>query len=166
MKLCECASVKMRDLVLELVVAACVQAGPAGAAAALRPADAPRGAANLTPVPLRIANRSAAPIACEAEIAHWFSTRIGSAAAGEDVAAELWSDPATGTVVLLNAVGDRMPIQAIVCGFAGRAVTTGAAIPLQRRQGRAEPAVAFVCSGPTEAGRLDCQRQHPDAPAR
>lgn len=114
------------------------------------------------PVPLRVVNRTDATIECAASLAHWYSDTIGTAEPGELIDATFWSDPADGTVALANAKGDRMPVLALWCGFAGRSIATRFDVTFQRRRGMAEPAIALTCTGADLAGRLDCRRGQPE----
>ena len=117
------------------------------------------GTAGLDRVSFQALNRSDAAIACEASIAHWYSAEIGRAAPGETVAADLWSDPASGAVYLLNAGQDRMPVQVLFCGIEGKAASTRSDILLARRAGAAEPAIDLACDGATPDGKLACSRR-------
>ena len=130
-----------------------------GVALAETAAVVERGVEGLTRVPFRADNRSDGPIECEAAVAHWYSAKIGSAAAGGSVTGALWSNPATGAVFLLNDKQERMPVQSLWCGLAGKAAMTRADVYLERRQGVAEPAVRIACAGVTAKGALAC---HPD----
>ena len=73
---------------------------------------------------VEVKNRSGRPIACSAQLAHWFSTELGSAAPGGTISTGFVSDPTTGTVFILNEFGKRMPVEAAWCGFAGNAWET------------------------------------------
>src|SRR4051794_26064671 len=75
---------------------------------------------------VEVKNRSGRPIACSAQLAHWFSTELGSAPPGGTISAGFVSDPTTGTVFILNGAGERMPVEAAWCGFAGNAWETRA----------------------------------------
>lgn len=92
-------------------------------------------------------NRTDGPIDCGAALAHWYSTDLGEAAPGAVVEAALWVNPADGTVYLLNAVGDRMPVQTLWCGVAGRSWATRSEIRLERRADAAPGAIRVVCEG-------------------
>jgi hypothetical protein len=114
------------------------------------------GSNGLAPVAFAVANEADRPIRCEAAIAHWYSAIVGEAAPGASVAATLWSRPETGEVFLLNAVGDRMPIQTLWCGFADGSVSSRSEIGLVRRSGTAEPGVSGTCSATAEEHALAC----------
>jgi hypothetical protein len=75
-------------------------------------------------ITVEVKNRSGYPIACSAQLAHWFSIELGSAAPEDTISAGFVSDPATGTVFILNDAGERMPLEAAWCGFAGSAWET------------------------------------------
>jgi hypothetical protein len=100
-------------------------------------------------------NGSDRPIACTAQIAHWFSVPVGRAAPGDTVRAELLSDAPTGAVFLENGAGDRLPVEALWCGFEGREWETRSLMPLAKRQG--EALVELVVSCEDEGGRLRCR---------
>lgn len=135
---------------------ALVLALSASAAGAQEPMAVERGREGLAPVPFRVKNLSEEPLACQAAIAHWYSLEVGRVAPGASLFAELWSDPRTGAVFLLNATLDRMPVQALWCGVDGKAFTTRFDVPLARRAGQLEPAIALRCTG-LKASRLDCR---------
>ena len=127
-----------------------------GSALAETAAVVERGVEGLTRVPFRADNQSDGPIECEAAVAHWYSSKIGSAAIGGSVTGALWSNPATGAVFLLNDKEERMPVQSLWCGVGGKAAMTRADVYLERRQGVAEPAVRIACGGLTAKGGLAC----------
>lgn len=121
-----------------------------------------RGTHGLVALPFHVANQADRPVVCATAIAHWYSAEIGSVAPGGELAARLWSKPATGEVFLLNAQQDRMPIQSLWCGFAGADVSTRSDIGLARRAGVAEPAIDLVCKVGSGARPLDCRRRGVD----
>lgn len=100
-------------------------------------------------------NGSGRPIACTAQIAHWFSFPVGRAAPGGAVRSGLLSDPSTGTVFIDNGAGDLLPVETLWCGFEGRAWETRHVVPLARRRGEAPGDVAVTCT-PGD-GRLRCR---------
>lgn len=118
-----------------------------------------RGMQGLEAVPLRLENETARPVACAAAIAHWYSAPVGSAAPGGRLETRLWSKPATGEVLLLNAQEDQMPIQSLWCGYAGADVSTRSDIPLARRAGTPEPAIDLICREAAGGPALDCRRR-------
>jgi hypothetical protein len=75
-------------------------------------------------IAVEVKNRSGRPIACSAQLAHWFSAELGSAAPDGTISTGFVSDPATGAVFILNDDGERMPVEAAWCGFAGNAWET------------------------------------------
>ena len=103
-----------------------------GATSALAEESRPilRGTDGLVALPFRARNGGHAPMSCQAALAHWYSLDFGTAAPGESVQATLWRDPASGETYALNAKQDRMPIQALWCGVAGRSWATRASIAL------------------------------------
>jgi hypothetical protein len=121
----------------------------AGAAAAEEAEPVARGAAALLALPFAAKNGSVGRIVCSAALAHWYSVEFGTAASGESVQATLWYDPWSGATFVLNALEDRMPIQALWCGLAGHAWATRAAIELPQRAGTAPTPLRLTC---TQAG--------------
>ena len=97
----------------------------AGSGAPPRPRTRPRfvrGTAGLVEVPFAAANQGPGDMVCSAALAHWYSLDLGRAAPGGRVEASLWYDPKDGTMALLNGSKDRMPVQALWCGIAGRSL--------------------------------------------
>jgi hypothetical protein len=114
-----------------------------------------RGTEGATAIPFSATNEGPGRIACSAAIAHWYSLDLGEAGPGETVRATLWSDPATGEVSLLNELRDRMPVQALWCGLAGRSWETRSAVSLARRAGNAPEPIELTCA--PRGDRLVCQ---------
>ena len=81
---------------------------------------------------LEVKNRTGHPIACAAQLAHWFSVDLGVAAAGGALRIDFEADPATGTVFIRNVGGERMPVEAAWCGVEGRAWETRYQLDLAR----------------------------------
>lgn len=100
-------------------------------------------------------NLSSRPIACTAQIAHWFSVSLGRAAPGDAVRTELLSDASTGAVFLDNGAGDLLPVEALWCGFEGRAWETRSLMPLARKRGEALTGLVMSCGD--EGDRLHCR---------
>jgi hypothetical protein len=114
-----------------------------------------RGTEGTAAIPFTARNDGPARIACSAAIAHWYSFDLGEAGPGETVRATLWLDPATGEVSLLNELQDRMPVQALWCGLAGRSWATRSSVPLARRAGEAPGRIELTCA--SERDRLVCR---------
>ena len=114
-----------------------------------------RGTAGLVEVPFAAHNEGPGEIACSAALAHWYSLDLGEAAPGGRVRASLWYDPKDGTVVLLNGSKDRMPVQALWCGVAGRSWATRAMVPMERAAGHVPPPIRIACA--PAGGRLSCR---------
>jgi len=114
---------------------------------------AERGSAGLAPLAVVVANDAGTEIACAAAVAHWYSVDLGAAPAGGTVRMALWRDAATGAVFALNAVGDRLPIERLWCGLAGRTWATRTEIALPKHAG-ATADVSIACTG---GERLDCR---------
>lgn len=114
-----------------------------------------RGTAGMVEVPFSAANRGPGAIVCSATLAHWYSSDLGQAAPGGRVEASLWFDPQNGTTVLLNSLRDRMPVQALWCGFAGRSWATRTSISLERKANAAPSPIRVTCA--PEGERLSCR---------
>jgi hypothetical protein len=106
-------------------------------------------------VPARIINNGREPLVCTAQLAHWYSTMVGTAAPGLGARIDLWFDPATGTYLILNDKQDNMPVEALWCGIAGRAYITRATINLDRRIGVKVAAREIICAASND--RLVCK---------
>jgi hypothetical protein len=117
--------------------------------------DLRRDVAEPTAVAFSASNATEAPIACTAELAHWFSADLGEALPGDAVRATLWFDAQTGEIFLRNAAGDRMPVQALWCGLASARFATRSVIRLSRQAGVTPPPISIVCT-PHQA-RLVCR---------
>jgi len=89
-----------------------------------------RGTDGLVALTFQARNAGHAAMSCQAALAHWYSLDFGTAAPGESVQTTLWRDPASGETYALNAKQDRMPIQALWCGLAGRSWATRANVTL------------------------------------
>jgi hypothetical protein len=122
------------------------------AAGAAEPAA--RGSAGLDALSVTVRNTGSEPIACGAAVAHWFSVELGTVAAGEAVTIPLWRDPANGAVFTLNPSQDRLPIERLWCGRAGRSWATRSEITLPRKPGAADD-IALACAPDGE--RLACR---------
>ena len=99
---------------------------------------------------MEVKNRSGRPIACSAQLAHWFSVELGSATPHTSISVGLVSDPVTGTVFILNDAGDRMPVEAAWCGFKGNAWETRGQLDITK-------AADTSISCEAVAGRLSCR---------
>ncbi len=137
-----------------MLLAVAVLAAPA-AAAAEDTAPVLRGTVGLVEVPFAAANRGPGEMVCSAALAHWYSLDLGLAAPGGRVEASLWYDPKDGTMALLNGSKDRMPVQALWCGIAGRTWATRSVIGLERRAGGAPAPIRLTCG--VEADRIACR---------
>jgi hypothetical protein len=127
----------------------CTSAAPA---VELRQVEVRTGTEGLSPVSLALTNAGSEAIACSAEIAHWYSVELATAAPGAEMRIELWFDPETGTYSVLNDKRENLPVERLWCGFAGRAYATRAQIVLERTALPAERPVR--CTG--TAGLLSC----------
>ena len=110
------------------------------------------GTEGLSPVSLALTNAAGEAIACSADIAHWYSVELATAAPGAEIRIELWFDAETGTYSVLNDKRENLPVERLWCGFAGRAYATRSQIVLERTALPAERPVS--CAG--TAGRLSC----------
>jgi hypothetical protein len=129
-------------------IALALMAGPAFAAG--------HGTEGLTERAFQAQNSGDGSIACGAAIAHWYSVDLGQAGPGASVSARLWFDPAGGAVYLLNDKQDRLPVEALWCGEAGRSWATRSLIDLPRHAGPVAAAAIAVNCAP-EGDRLVCR---------
>ena len=136
-----------RSCALPMIVVA-LAAGPACAAG--------HGTEGLTERAFQAENHGDGRIACGAAIAHWYSVDLGQAGPGASVSARLWFDPAGGAVYLLNDKQDRLPVEALWCGEAGRSWATRSMIDLPRHAGPVAMTAIVVGCAPAD-GRLDCR---------
>jgi len=118
----------------------------------------PAAGSELVPLAFSVRNLATEAITCAATLAHWFSIELGTAEAGERVVAELWHDPDSGAVLILNEQGEAMPIEALWCGLAGRSWQTRSPIPLTRNPGAAPVGIELDCR--MAGGRLACNDVH------
>jgi hypothetical protein len=125
------------------------------AAVELRAIDVVTGTAGLSPSPIEIRNASAVPLACTAELAHWYSVELGGIQPEARKIIDLWFDAATGTYVILNHKQENMPVEALWCGMTGRAYETRALLALERHTGGQAKAAQLTCSIAGE--RLACK---------
>ncbi len=123
----------------------------AAALAATPPAAEALDPAAMVLLPVEIANAGPEPIACEAEIAHWFAADLGRIEPGASATLDLWRDPATGTRATRNAGGEFLPLERAWCGLAGRAYATRWPLPLTP----GTTALAVACA--PEGARLSCR---------
>lgn len=99
--------------------------------------------AHLVPVPAKVRNSGSEAILCQAEIAHWFSMDLVVIPPGSGASLDLHFDPPTGIWVVINAIGEALPLERVWCGLKGRAYETRRMLRLERK--RAQPV------------RLDCR---------
>lgn len=132
---------------LLLAVSAALVWGRAGAEEHPQPYATTRaGTTDLASVELWIRNDGPTPMTCTAQLAHWYSTTLGTAAPGDTVTARLWHDPATGTLAVLNAEAVPMPVEAITCG------PDATRLPLPFATGPAPARLSMRC-GPVTGGQ-------------
>ena len=111
------------------------------------------GVDGLVAVPFEAVNAGEKPIACGASLAHWYSLDLGEAAPGDTVVATLWFDPDNGEMYLLNASQDRMAVESLWCGVAGRSWETRSTVALERqRRGAARTDPPLLRAGHRPAG--------------
>jgi hypothetical protein len=139
-------------LTVQCAVAACVVVSSYAGAVELRPITVRKGTEGLDPAPVTVTNRTANPIVCIAEIAHWYSAELARVPAATDAPIGLWRDPSDGAYVALNDKQENMPVERLWCGFEGRAYETRGELVLDR----AAPPVprSVVCR--EQAGRVVC----------
>jgi hypothetical protein len=114
-----------------------------------------QGTDGAVAVHLTLLNATGADIACQAELAHWYSVDLGRAGNGQSVAAILWHDPATGRLNLLNETQHRMPVEAIWCGFPPGIHATRGRVSLPYLQGTSPAAMTATCTD-GDAGSVIC----------
>ncbi len=137
----------LRYLFFPLVLAA-----TAAHAVELRHVEVRTGTAGLSPVSLALSNAADEAIACNADIAHWYSVELATAAPGADIQIALWFDPETGTYSVLNDKRENLPVERLWCGFQGRAYATRAQVVLERAALPTERPVSCAVT----ADRLNC----------
>lgn len=124
------------------------------ALAAIAESDHRKGTEGLTRLDYTVGNDGAATISCDVKLAHWYSDRLATVAAGETQRFTLWSDPDNGAVYRVNDTGDRMPVERLWCGRDGKSWETRAEIALPRRGGQIARAAALRCVA--TAGETRC----------
>ncbi|MDI6024781.1 hypothetical protein QBK99_00970 [Corticibacterium sp. UT-5YL-CI-8] len=92
----------------------------------------------LSAVPVEIRNSGAAPILCQAEIAHWFSTDLARIAPGESAKLDLRFNLRSGTWAAMNAQGEALPLERAWCGVEGRTYETRWDLSLARTRPMAQ----------------------------
>jgi hypothetical protein len=107
---------------------------------------------SLVAVPVEIRNSGGAPILCQAEIAHWFSTDLARIAPGEHASLDLQFDTLSGTWAAMNTRGEALPVERAWCGLEGRTYETRWNLSLGRTR---PPAQKLDCRA--EATGLDCR---------
>ena len=118
------------------------------------------GTDGVAPVDMQLRNGADGEMVCTVSFAHWYSTDLGPVAPGAVIAATLWHDGETGTLSMLNATRDRMPVEAITCGLKDHLGATRKTVALPIRSGATPEAVARRCVQ-ARNGRLDCDgRDH------
>lgn len=132
-----------------------IAAGTASAIAQGHGLTPERGTEGLESVAFTIENTGELPLSCNVKLAHWYSLELGQAAHGVSLSATFWSNPESGSVLLLNPVGDQMPVERIWCGVAGRSWDTRFEIPLKRRAGEAENDMILACAAAPEGAVLE-----------
>lgn len=93
---------------------------------------------NLVAVPVEIRNSGVAPILCQAEIAHWFSTDLARIAPGEKASLDLRFDTLNGVWTVMNARGEALPVERAWCGLEGHTYETRWNLSLGRNQPQAQ----------------------------
>jgi hypothetical protein len=84
------------------------------------------------PVRLEIANATGAGLECQALAAHWYSFPVYPVAPGAAVAFAF-----TFARGVVSVPGSRLPVEALYCGYAGRAWATRGDIPVRDVAARA-----------------------------
>ncbi|HEY0214325.1 MAG TPA: hypothetical protein VGC40_12155 [Paenirhodobacter sp.] len=94
------------------------------ATAALADSDHRKGTDGLTRLDYVVENTGADALSCDVKLAHWYSDHLATVAPGAQGGFTLWADPGIGAVYLLNAAGDRMPVERLWCGLDGKSWET------------------------------------------
>ncbi len=126
--------------------------------------DIERGTEGVTEVTLSVENNAASVVRCSASLAHWYSMDLGDVGPGATLKVSLWHNPATGSLDLLNAARDRMPIEAIWCGHRQLAGRTRTRVHLPHSMGEATGGLSYTCAA-VQTGGLKCNVSHRDDPA-
>ncbi|MBC7281078.1 hypothetical protein [Hoeflea sp.] len=100
---------------------------------------------------ISVANETGDTVQCRVALAHWYSDDLGAIAPGDELTLTLWHDTETGVLNLMNATGDRMPVEALWCST--DAARTRLNLPLAA--GKMEAALRFSCRASDDAG-LSC----------
>jgi hypothetical protein len=79
---------------------------------------------NLIVAPIEIRNTGAAPVLCQAEIAHWFAADLARIEPGYQADLGLRFDTATAAWATINARGEALPVERAWCGVEGRTYET------------------------------------------
>jgi hypothetical protein len=111
------------------------------------------GTDGLSPVSLTVANAGKEPLACNADIAHWYSVELATVVPGKAASLELWFDPKSGTYAALNDKRENLPVERFWCGIEGRAYATRSQIALDH--GAAPATLQLTCTD--KSGRLICE---------
>jgi hypothetical protein len=115
-----------------------------------------KGTDGLSPLTLTVTNAGSEPIACHADIAHWYSLELAKAAPGTALEIELWFDPKTGTYAALNDKRENLPVERLWCGIDGHAYATRALVSLDRHA-ETLPATKRALSCAESGDRLVCR---------
>ena len=114
-----------------------------------------RGTEGVVAVPLAIRNEGPEAMVCAASLAHWYTETLGTVGPGETLRLTFWHDAATGSLALLNAVEDRMPVEAVRCGPPGTPHAARIALPF--RAGAAPAEIARRCGPAPVDGAFRCE---------
>lgn len=123
------------------------------AQAAHAESDHRKGTEGLTRLDYRVVNAGEVPLSCDVKLAHWYSDHLTTIAPGASGAFALWSDRENGAVYLMNAAGDRMPVERLWCGGAGDSWASRHEIDLPRRAGAAAVGAELSCAGSADKVR-------------
>jgi hypothetical protein len=113
------------------------------------------GTEGLVKVPFSITNDTSQAVSCIGELAHWYSTEVANIVGNATTRFDLWFDPETGTLTLLNEHDENMPVESLWCGFDGRAFATRSRLNLVRHEGKTPEGVYLSCR--ENGDRLLCE---------
>lgn len=119
-------------------------AGPTQAVE-LREIEVRTGTEGLTKVPISITNNTSQTVSCIGELAHWYSTEVAKIEGDSTTRFDLWFDPITGTLTLLNEHDENMPVESLWCGFDGRAFASRSRLNLARHEGKTPNGMRLSC---------------------
>jgi hypothetical protein len=111
----------------------------------LRPLTVVRGTEGQVAAPVTIRNLTTDTIQCLAQLAHWYSMPLLVVAPGESASADLWFEPDSGTINLLNERQENMPVETLLCTLEQQGYPSRVALRLDRLAFALETRRLFHC---------------------